>query len=115
GSGGDGGHTETARQLGVSLGREGRGLLVADVDQADITCHASVVDRKNVSARQGVEHVRPVPLQGFGDEVPSIGFKAHEAMLTEWNRRSFPSRSSWPKPRPGHWPAFCAPTTSTRT
>ena len=72
GPGGQRRDPDPAGRLGEALGGEGRGLLVADVDDLDALLLAAVVDREEVPAGER-EEVRDAPrLQDLGDDPPPV-------------------------------------------
>ena len=60
--------TDPAGDLGPPLGRERRRLLVADVDETDVGLHAPVVEREEVTAREGEDRVDVVAAEHLGRE-----------------------------------------------
>ena len=63
---------DAARRLGEALGREGRGLLVAHVDDLDPLLPAAVVYREQVPAGEREEMRHAARLQSLGDDPPPV-------------------------------------------
>ena len=70
--------TGTTGDLGQALRREGRGLLVAGVDELDIGLDATVVQHEQVPTREREHDLDPVRPQHFGREPASV---FHRRML----------------------------------
>ena len=70
--GGQRAHAERAGHLGPALGREGRGLLVADVDDVDALLAAAVVDREQVPAREREQLAHALGLERPGDQASTV-------------------------------------------
>ena len=79
-------HARLPGGLGPALGRERRGLLVADVDDVDALLAAAVVDREQMTAGEREQLRDAVRLEALRHQAPaveggrllSLGFGAHE-------------------------------------
>ena len=72
GAGGQRADARLARRLRVALRRPGRRGLVAGVDDLDPLLLAAVVDREQVSAREGEQTSNPPRGKRAGDEAPAV-------------------------------------------
>ena len=79
-AGGERAHARLPRHLRPALGGEGRGGLVAHVDERDALGAAAVVDREQMPARQREQRRHAVRLQAPGDQAPAVqglGLRLH--------------------------------------
>ena len=98
---GQGRHTRSPRQLGRALGGEGRGLLVADVDDADVLLHRGVVQGEDVPAGEREQLLDAEGRERGQRQFPAVpGPCSHAATLG----RGHPDRKLVPLPRAGGEP-----------
>ena len=85
---GCGGAPEAARDFREPFGREGRGLLVPNVDQRQIRLHRTVVEHEQMAAGEGEHRVDTVALQHLDCEASTVCLHGATARSRATTKRS---------------------------